>query len=402
MKKLTVWSLIIAMLVILCGFAGVAQAQWVPPGQLSWYWQLRGTVNNSLPAAAYDIDGFDNSAAEVASLHAAGKHVICYINVGHWESWRSDANQFPSSVLGNTDISWPGERWLDIRQLSVLEPIMTARFQMCGQKGFDALEADNIDGWENTTGFPITAADQLTYDEWVANEAHALGLAVFQKTDADQTSSLAPYFDGMLDEQCNEQSNCSLLTPYLVAGKPVMDAEYNLSTSQFCTVDNSDGIMAALYNSLLDGTTYQPCWSSSSPGPGPQPSPGPPSVAPPNSTPPRNTAAPTLRGRALRGRTLTTSNGKWSGYPTKFTYRWQDCNAAATRCINIKRATGFSYKLHRSDVGHRIRAIVTARNAFGSTSSPSTTSTIVTQGSSSRRRGCAGQLLHRRAVCRRR
>jgi len=244
-----------------------AHAWWNPPSRLSWYWQLTGTVNNSYPAAAYDIDGFDNSQREVTMLHSAKKHVICYIDVGTWENWRPDASKFPSSVLGKPN-GWPGERWLDIRQSSVLEPLITARFQMCKQKGFDAIEPDNIDGYENDTGFPISAQDQLSYDQWVAKEAHSLGLAVFQKNDPEQAKALQPSFDGVLDEQCNEYSECSSFQPYLSVGKPVLNAEYNLATSQFCAADNRAGIMGALYNLNLDGSTYQPCWTGS-PGFGP-------------------------------------------------------------------------------------------------------------------------------------
>jgi hypothetical protein len=258
----TALAALIAALILVLSSPTIALGWWKPPPRLSWYWQLTGTVNNSQPAAAYDIDGFDNAATEVSTLHGAGKHVICYIDVGTWENWRPDAGRFPGSVLGR-DNGWPGERWLDIRQLSTLEPIMTARFRMCAQKNFDAVEPDNMDGWENDTGFSISAQDQLTYDEWVAREAHALGLAVLQKNDPEQATQLQPYFDGVLDEQCNEYSECSSFTPYLRAGKPVLNAEYNLSMSQFCPSDNRAGIMGALYNVNLDGTTYQPCWSGS-------------------------------------------------------------------------------------------------------------------------------------------
>ena len=260
-------AVVVAVAAPLLLSAPAALARWKPPPRLSWYWQLTGTVNNSYPAAAYDIDGFDNSQGEVATLHAANKHVICYIDVGTWENWRPDASKFPSSVLGNPN-GWPGERWLDVRQLSVLEPLMTARFQMCKQKGFDAIEPDNVDGWENGTGFPISGHDQLTYNAWIASEAHSLGLAVFQKNDPEQAAQLEPDFDGVLDEQCNEYSECSSFQPYLRAGKPVLNAEYNLPVSQFCPADNGAGIMGALYNINLDGSTYQPCWSGS-PGFGP-------------------------------------------------------------------------------------------------------------------------------------
>src|SRR5580692_5564601 len=95
--------------------------RWAPPEHLTWYWQLQGTVTNSEPVAAYDIDGFENTAIEVASLHSKSIHVICYIDVGTYEPGRPDTSSFPASVIGAEVQGWPGERWLDVRQLSVLE-----------------------------------------------------------------------------------------------------------------------------------------------------------------------------------------------------------------------------------------------------------------------------------------
>jgi hypothetical protein len=241
------------------GGGGSSAGRWVPPKSLTWYWQLQGTVNNSEPVAAYDIDGFDNSAAEVSTLHGQGKHVICYIDVGTAENWRADYSSFPASVLGSSN-GWPGERWLDISKLSILEPIMTARFQMCREKGFDAVEPDNMDGYENSTGFPLSASEQLTYDEWIAGEVHATGMAVLQKNDGEQTAQLEPYFDGALDEQCNQYHECSNFQAYLAAGKPVLNAEYSLSTSSFCAADTAAGIMGARYSLELNGSSFEPCW----------------------------------------------------------------------------------------------------------------------------------------------
>ncbi len=252
-------TLVAAVLLSRAGAARADRGWWTPPQQLTWYWQLTGTVNNNVPVAAYDIDGFENSAAEVATLHSRGKHVICYIDVGTAEKFRPDYKEFPKSVLGRPN-GWPGERWLDIRQLSVLEPIMTARFQMCKEKGFDAVEPDNMEGYANSSGFPLTAQEQLTYNEWVATEVHSLGMAVLQKNDGEQTPELLGYFDGALSEQCNQYHECADFEPYLAAGEPVLNAEYHLRTERFCAADEAAGIMGARYNLALNGKRFEPCF----------------------------------------------------------------------------------------------------------------------------------------------
>jgi len=262
LPAIAVSALVGVLAVVLAAGAGQARAEggwWKPPSQLTWYWQLTGNVDNNVPVAAYDIDGFENSAAEVATLHSQGKRVICYIDVGTAEKFRPDYSKFPRSVLGHSN-GWPGEHWLDIRQLAVLEPIMTARFQMCREKGFDAVEPDNIEGYANNSGFPLTAAEQLTYNEWVANEVHSLGMAVLQKNDGEQTDGLLGYFDGALTEQCNQYSECPDFDPYLALGEPVLNAEYRLKTSKFCAADEAAGIMGARYDLALNGKRFEPCF----------------------------------------------------------------------------------------------------------------------------------------------
>ena len=191
------------------GGGGAPGSRWVPAKALTWYWQLPGTVNNHEPVAAYDIDGFDNSAAEVATLHAAGQARDLLHRRGHGRELAPGLRIFPASVLGSSN-GWPGERWLDIRQLGVLEPIMTARFQMCREKGFDAVEPDNIDGYENSTGFPLTAAEQLSYNEWIAGEVHSLGMAVFRRTTANRRASSSRTSTGPWTSSATSTTNAAL------------------------------------------------------------------------------------------------------------------------------------------------------------------------------------------------
>lgn len=210
---------------------------WHPGLETSWQWQLQGTVDQSVDVQMYDIDLFDNSASVVGALRSAGRGVLCYLDAGTWERFRPDANRFPASILGKRN-GWPGERWLDVRRLSVLKPIMTARLDRCANKGFDGVEFDNVDGYQNATGFPLTGRDQLRYDTWLANEAHSLGLSAALKNDLGQVTTLLPYFDFALDEQCFQYHECGKLQPFVDAGKPVFEVEYKLDAPQFCPQAN--------------------------------------------------------------------------------------------------------------------------------------------------------------------
>ena len=219
--------------------------RWQPvPGE-SWQWQLSGTVDPTVDAAVYDIDGFDSSAALVAALHARGRKVVCYVNVGAYEDFRPDRAAFPRSLLGAGN-GWSGERWLDVRALAALTPIIARRFDMCRAKGFDAVEPDNVDGYRNDSGFPLTAADQLAFNRTVAGLAHARGLAVGLKNDLDQVPELVDSFDFAVNEQCAEFQECDRLTPFTARGKAVFEAEYNLPVAAFCPAARRSRIDAML------------------------------------------------------------------------------------------------------------------------------------------------------------
>ena len=217
----------------------INQTVWQPALNTSWQWQLTTPVDQTVNAQMYDIDMFDNDVSVVASLHAQGRKVICYISAGTFENWRPDAASFPAVVKGNAVSGWPGENWLDIRRLDILGPIMTARLDLCQTKGFDGVEPDNIDGYTNGTGFPLTAQDQINYNTFLANQAHARGLSVALKNDLDQVQALLPYFDWALNEQCFQYNECNTLVPFITAGKAVFEVEYSLSTSQFCPQANA-------------------------------------------------------------------------------------------------------------------------------------------------------------------
>ena len=98
---------------------------------------------------------------------------------------------------------------------------------------------------------------------------------------------------------------------------------------------------------------------------------------------PTNTVRPAVTGTAAVGETLTVSNGSWTPTPSSFARQWQRCNEAGAECLNIAGATGTTYGVRSADVGHRLRALVTARtSAGGSTTVASSASGVVSGGGS--------------------
>ncbi|MDX6548982.1 MAG: hypothetical protein QOG33_2532 [Gaiellales bacterium] len=263
---------------------------WNPPVQSRWQYQLQGVaafastggINTTISAPpsgggtavspqVWDFDLYVDQAvsgnnttlntAGVNAVHARGGHAICYLSAGTWENWRVDAGQFPASVLGSKN-GWPGEKWLDIRQISVLGPIMSARVQKCKQTGFDGVEFDNVDGYANRTGFALTATDQLNYNTYLANLAHQNGLSAALKNDLGQLSDLKPYFDYAINEQCMQYKECDYPPPGLpdwtASGKAVFEVEYKASTLN-CTKSNGWNFNAILKDLNLYDTPWTPC-----------------------------------------------------------------------------------------------------------------------------------------------
>jgi hypothetical protein len=251
---------------------------WHPDLNTSWQWMIEHALNTSnakdmglvkpdgsaLPASiapptVYDIDGEYNSAATVAQLHAMGKRVICYVDVGVYENYRPDASQFPASVIGAVDAGWNGSYWLDIRRTDILLPIMRNRLQTCKDKGFDAIEPDEIDGYSNNSGFPLTYDDQLAYNRAIADIAHSIGISIGLKGDIDQVKDLWQSFEWTLNEQCYQYNECDPLSTYFLAnGKAVFQVEYSSDPASFCPKANAANFNSMLMPLNLNGGR-QPC-----------------------------------------------------------------------------------------------------------------------------------------------
>ena len=305
---------------------------------------------------------------------------------------------------------------------------MAQRIAGCKAEGQDAIEPDDLDGYTNPGntgvaggGWGLTKQDAAGYEQWLAYTAHSNGLAAFQKNDGDNTSVDEPYFDGMIIEECNHYDdpcgaggdNANL---YLAAHKPVLNAEYTEdgeSTAKFCSADESAGITGALFNVDLNGKTYQTCQtgagyvyseggvvtttsttSTTTPTTTttktttttpttttttttttPTTTTTTTTTTVPTATKPVSSRSPGLSGTAKQGNQLTTSNGSWTGSPTRYAYAWKRCTAG--NCTTVRNATHQSYNIGSGDVGHRLESVVTASNKAGSASATSAASAVV-------------------------
>lgn len=236
----------------------VATGIWAPPPGTTWQWQLTGTIDPSYDVEMYDVDLFDVDADTIERLHQDGRAVVCYFSAGSVERWRPDADRFPQEVIGDPLDEWPGERWLDIREIELLAPVLRDRLDLAAARGCDGVEPDNVDGYSNATGFALEASDQLAFNRWLASESHLRGLSVGLKNDLDQIAALVGDFDWLLVEQCVEFSECAATASFIRAGKAVFAAEYSPASTEACDVAARFGL-SLIFKDLDLGSDRSDC-----------------------------------------------------------------------------------------------------------------------------------------------
>ena len=254
--------------------AVVPFAGWVPSVGTRWQYQLQPPVDTTITAVPwtggpavrpdvfdidlYEADGVTPASAAVAAIHAIDARAICYVSAGTYENWRPDAAAFPAVVLGASN-GWPGEKWLDIRRLDVILPIMSVRVQLCAAAGFDAVEFDNMDAAFNRSGFKVSKAQQIEFNRAMAGVAHFHGLAVGLKNDVAQLTQLEPWYEFAINEQCSQYTECSGYDAWTQAGKAVAQVEYTVSLATFCPSAIAGGRSGIKKDLLLLATPYTPC-----------------------------------------------------------------------------------------------------------------------------------------------
>lgn len=215
----------------------------------SWDWQLTEPADLNRPVKVLDLHPSIVSPEDLAALKSKGIKTICYVSVGTLERTSPDRANFPSEIIGNTYDDWPDERFLDIRRLDVLLPLMAARFESCKSMGFDAIEPDNMDVHDNDSGFPITEQHAVAYIRLLAGTARGLGLKIGQKNVPDLTEKLIDVLDFAIAESCYQDRTCKSYSAYNDAGKAIFDAEYidkPIHFTKACTIAEKYGISMIL------------------------------------------------------------------------------------------------------------------------------------------------------------
>jgi hypothetical protein len=230
----------------------------------TWQWQLNPDagatgIDTSVVADMYEIDGFANDASTVATLHSlpgthvAQRGVTCYWSAGTMENWRPDAMSYDPMLLGQPYNGFTDERWIDIRRISELAPLLRARMDMCKDKGFDAIEFDNMDSWfaDNGTGMNMTQEDAIAFVVWLAREAHLRGLSMALKSVVEIVPDVRDHVDYSVVEECFQNQECTRSSPntgglygydmMTEIGKAVFEAEYKAysATNNVCTEANA-------------------------------------------------------------------------------------------------------------------------------------------------------------------
>ncbi|WDF32727.1 endo alpha-1,4 polygalactosaminidase [Arthrobacter agilis] len=226
-----VTAALVAVAAAIGGCSAEPAARLFPPG-VSWDYQLGGAY----PPA----EGIAAVVREVSDGPADGVYSICYVNAfqtqpGASASWLADGLVLTVDGEPLVDPDWPDEFLLDTgtqaKRTAIAERI-TVVLQRCADRGFDAVELDNLDSYGRSDGRLVLDDNRALATTLVA-AALDLGLPVGQKNAAEDTAELAGVgFGFAIAEQCVEFGECGEYAAQY--GDAVLAVEYPGPTADPC------------------------------------------------------------------------------------------------------------------------------------------------------------------------
>lgn len=174
-----------------------------------------------------------------------------------WENWRDDRHDIPTAAIGKVMDGWENEKWIDTRNAGV-RALMKRRIKAAKDQGCDGVDPDNVDGYNNDTGFELTEADGVDYIHFLADAAHDQGLGFGLKNAAEIVDRVIDVSDWCVNESCVEWEECASFQPFICADKPVFHVEYTEAEpvpdrflNNACTADGTDGFSTLVKRELL-------------------------------------------------------------------------------------------------------------------------------------------------------
>jgi len=211
-------------------YAKSTEAKWAPG--TTWNYVLGHDIDISKEKAeVVDID-IRKSPQKIQQFHKAGKKVICYFSAGTIEDFRDDFKQYKKvkGLVQNEYDDWPGEYWLDFR-VEGIKPLIKNRMKTAISKKCDAIEVDNLDGYQmdevRRWKKPLTRQDTITFAKWLGSTAHSLGISIGLKNVSGIIGEVGKYYDFAINEECINHDECYLYNNFLKSGKAVFGVTYN-------------------------------------------------------------------------------------------------------------------------------------------------------------------------------
>jgi endo-alpha-1,4-polygalactosaminidase (GH114 family) len=224
--------------VVIAAVAGVAVAP--PPVDEPFDYQIGGDYEPAAGVTVVSRDWFNGTR-----LGAEDTYSICYVNAFQTQEDENGvdrpderSNWPPHLVLFDLgdDPNWGGEYLVDISTAHDRDAALAHVAPMidtCADKGFDAVELDNLDSWTRFDDTALEGRVPFGQDEAVAFAAlltayaHEVGLAVGQKNTPQlgaETALDVIGFDFAIAEECGFYDECDAYTD--IFGANVIVIEY--------------------------------------------------------------------------------------------------------------------------------------------------------------------------------
>lgn len=154
---------------------------------------------------------------DVSDPPAEGLYSVCYLNGFQTQPeeaapWLADGLVLLIDGVPLTDPDWPDEFVLDTStfdQRTAIAERIGAGLQECADKGYDAVELDNLDSYTRSEG-RLSLVDNVELAAMLVKRSHGLGMLVGQKNAAEESATFKDIgFDFAVAEQCVEFDECA-------------------------------------------------------------------------------------------------------------------------------------------------------------------------------------------------